>query len=280
MLFGLLFFFIFLFRPLSASAAVSINWSTGDTPSAHQGDQFDLNVNLTGLSLGSTYYVGAKGGPNSGDCYIILKNGYNGCNGFNAGNLYSVTQDGLLTLRLYAQGASGTYQIYSYLYDSSGNLLTTSGSKAANISDAVPTGTPTLTPTITPTATITPTPKPTATVTPYFSPTPMLPTPEPLATDVPTISLAAPSLTPVPTNPDSGSTFGSLVPFLFIFFGLLLFAIPLLGPKIISKIKSRKNNPPSPPTPPLTPRVEPPLETLTPEPSSEPPLSPPVTLLP
>ncbi len=274
MFLGLLFFAIALITPVSAYAGVSVNWSDTSNSSAHQKDQIDMNVNLSGLSVGSTYYVGVKGGPNSGDCYILLKNGYNGCNGFNAGNLYSVTQDGILTLRFYAQGASGSYQVYSYVYDSSGALLDTSDAKTISISDAVPTSTPTLTPTITPTATITPTLKPTATVTKYLTPTPMLPTPEPLITDVPVVSLM-PTITPINiSSPPSEENPGSALPFILIFLGIGLFAAPLLAPKIIAKIKSGKKPPSSPPP------VEPPTEIPDERPSTPPPVSPPVTLIP
>lgn len=232
------------------TSTVAITWGSGDN-NVRQNDQFSVNVNLSNLSVGTTYYVGAKGGPNSGDCYIIFNNGYNGCNGFNSGNLFPInwSGNGLETLYLKALGASGSYQIYAYIYDSSGNLLkTTSSAYSITINDQVPTSTPTLTPTITPTPTITIKPTFTPTLTPTDTPLPVLtPILEATPTDV-SLVVADVSIAPTPTSiivntDNSSSSSTNYLPFIFIGFGGLLLILTLVIPKIMAKIKSKKNPP-------------------------------------
>lgn len=230
----------------------ALSWESGGTADAHRGDQFDINLNLTNLSAGTTYYVGAKGGLSSDNlCLLFLKykdNWYNGCNVFSSTNLPFVTQNGTLTMsmKIDTSASSGTYYLYGYIYDAGGTLLTTSSSRSITINDPLPTSTPS------PTPTITPTPKPTNTPTPYQSPTPMIPTPEPLATDTPAPSITdtplSSSILISPTSTTKKSNTSNILPFVIIIvLGALVFIATLYGPKIIDKIKSKKQPPQDPP---------------------------------
>lgn len=237
----------------------TLSWESGGTSDARRGDQFDINLDLTNLSSGTTYYVGAKGGLSSDNlCLTFLKykdNWYNGCNVFSSTNLPYVTQNGTLTmsLKIDSSASSGTYYLYGYIYDAGGTLLATSSSRSITINDPLPTNTPS------PSPTITPTPKPTSTPTPYQSPTPIIPTPEPLATDVPSsiIATAVPTLSLLPTNTTKKSGNSIILPFIIIIvLGALIFIATLYGPKIIEKIKSKKQPPQIPPQEnPTTPNI-------------------------
>lgn len=236
----------------------TLSWQSGGTTDARRGDQFDVNLDLSNLSTGTTYYVGAKGGLSSDNlCLTFFKykdNWYNGCNVFSATNLPYVTQNGTLTmsLKIDTSASSGTYYLYGYIYDAGGTLLATSSSRSITINDPLPTSTPS------PTPTITPTPKPSATPTPYQSPTPIIPTPEPLATDTPTsaiVATVAPTISLLPINTTKKSGNSIILPLtIIIILGALVFVTTLYGPKIIEKIKSKKQPPEIPPqeNPPIT----------------------------
>lgn len=232
----------------------ALSWQSGGATDARRGNQFDINLDLTNLSAGTTYYVGAKGGLSSDNlCLLFIKykdNWYNGCNVFSSTNLPFVTQNGTLTMsmKIDTSASSGTYYLYGYIYDAGGTLLATSSSRSITINDPLPTSTPS------PSPTITPTPKPTSTPTPYQSPTPIIPTPEPLATDTPTPIITAPTTIPtlatiVSTNNTKKSSNSIILPFIIIIIlGALVFIATLYGPKIIDKIKSKKQPPQIPPT--------------------------------
>lgn len=240
-------FFTFKINPVLADTP-TLSWQSGGTTEARRGDQFDVNLDLNNLSAGTTYYVGAKGGLSDNLCLTFLKykdNWYNGCNVFSSTNLPYVTQNGTLTmsLKIDTSAASGTYSLYGYIYDAGGTLLVTSSSRSITINDPLPTSTPS------PTPTITPTPKPSATPTPYQSPTPIIPTPEPLATDTPTPIITATTIPTIslslPTDTPKKSNSPLILPFVIILIiGAIIFIATLYGPKIIEKIKSKKQQPP------------------------------------
>jgi hypothetical protein len=232
--------------PTPTPAAV-LSWGSGDS-NARRGDQFNINLVLSGAASGTNYHFKVYGGVTGVNDAIDVLNNDSWSNGYSGSwsSMPSITGNGTITMRLRVNSgaSSGTYHLYGVVEELN---LTTSSSYSITINDPLPVSTPTNTPTITPTPTTTPTPKPTSTPTPYESPTPMLPTPEPLATDIPTLAVtitpmvAVSSTTPAPES----SGFSNYLPFIFITLGLLLLGVPLFGPKIIAKIKSLKKNPPT-----------------------------------
>lgn len=252
MFWNILLFLFFMFAPAALASDVSVSFVSGAT-SGTVNTQFDVQVKLTAATAG-TYYVKADNGSSCTiDMLYESNNSWsNGCYlGTNVMKQMVINSDGGSTeetLRLRATGSSGSYTLYAYVYDSGRNLLSTSSAYSITINSAptsTPTSTPTLTPTPTSAVTSTPTPTPTIKTTPTPTETPAI---EPTSTPEPTVEPEA--IQTVAGNlieSDSSKKTKSSVslPVIFIALGLLMFIVPIFGPKILDKIKSeRRKRPP------------------------------------
>jgi hypothetical protein len=243
MFWSILLFLFFVFTPKALANDVSVSITNGAT-SGNINTQFDIQVKVTASTAG-TYYVSAD---NSSSCTVDLlyesaSSWSNGCYiGTNVMKQIIVGSDGgsnTDTLRL-RDSASGTKTIRVHVYDSAKTLLATSADYSVTINAITPTNTPTNTPTPTPTGTSTPTPTPTKVLTPTPTEKPVI---EP--TQAPEITVA-PTVKPVDTeeSSDDSEKSGLNLPVILIILGLLMFIGPVVLPKIIEKIKSKKRKGP------------------------------------
>jgi hypothetical protein len=250
----------FIFKPIVLADDTSISWSSGAT-SAELGKQFDINVRVTSVTAG-TYYVRADDGSScsldllykdswSNSCYVgndfmqpITINDNNG------------SGEVILRLRVRSTMSAKNYALYSYVYDANHNKLSTSPSTySITINNPTPTVTPTLTPTLIPTISSVLTPTLTPTPTKKLTPTPTeVPVMEP--TEVPIMTIIPTKESEKITEEKSNSNY---LPVIFIIFGLLMFTVPFLGPKIVAKFKFKKQDKP-PIIPPFTGLTDQPLQ--------------------
>lgn len=257
MFWNILLLLFFVFAPKALAEDVSVSFVGGAT-SGTLNTQFDVRVKVSATKAG-TYYVKADNGS---ECTIDIlyestNSWSNGCHvGTNMMKQFIINNDGGSTeetLRLRATGSAKTYTLYTYAYDIGRTLLSTSSAYSITINN-VPTSTPTPTPTNTPTPTLTPTP------TKILSPTPTeKPIIEPTSIPEPT---TAPEITPtvvdnlIKTSNTEKTKSSVSLPIVFIILGLLMVVVPIFGPKILEKIKTKKRKGPpiepphfQPPTP-------------------------------
>jgi len=253
-------FLFFVFTPKVLADGVSVSWV--NVPSnGSLNTQFDVRVKVTATTAG-TYYVRADNGS---DCKIDMlynESWSNSCNvGVDSMQPMKIDSSGgsteeILRLRVRNTGSTGTYTLYTYVYDSGKNLLNTSTAASITINATTPTPTATQTPTPTPTSAITATPTPTKILTPTPTEVPMI---EPTSVIEPTIAPIVSTnqgTTEASTNETKKS--GLSLPVILITLGLLMFAGPVVVPKIMAKIKSGKRKGPPTIIPPKQPPETPP----------------------
>lgn len=247
----------FIFTPKVLANDVSISWISVPN-SASLSTQFDVQVKVTASKAG-TYYLSADN-KGDGGCTMQLKkestgDWSNGCYiGISEMQPITINSDGgsgTEILRLKEISSSGIRTFYSYVYDVNKTLLSTSTTGSITINAITPTLAVTSTPTPTPTlaVTSTPTPTPTKILTPTPTEAPIIePTQALIETTVPTIEV---NKEDSETTEDSKKSGKNYLPIIFIIFGLLMFTVPFLGPKIAAKIKFKKREQP-PMIPPFT----------------------------
>jgi len=252
MFFGLLLWMFFIFKPVVLADSPNVSWDNWGAEEARLGEQFDINVKLNNVSVGTTYHVRVYGGQteSSENTSCLVENLYNGnrpngCDTDISAMPY-VTGNDSLTMRLQigTSASSGTYYLYAYVPE----LDLTSVSRVIKINDPLPTSTPTptLTPTLTPTPTLVVTLTPTPTSAPIIEPTMVL---------EPTVVLKSPTVAPIATRTtedpsDSfkeSKSFMDYLPIILVILGLIMFVGPVFGPKIVEKIKSKRKGPPKEP---------------------------------
>jgi hypothetical protein len=236
MFWNILLLLFFIVRPMALADDVSVVWSTGASE-AKLGQQFDMNVKVSSTA-GGTYFVRADDGS---DCSleILYKDPGYWTDSCNIGVdqmpkvVVSANSTAEITLRLRVKGdkTAKSYTLYSYAYDSARTKLGTSLAKSITVNSA-PTSTPT------PNTTNTPTPTPTIKTTPTPTEAPIMEPTQSLG-DMMSPSPVPISLTIDESNKDSKKS-GVPLPLIFILFGLLMFIVPVFGPKIVEIIKSKK----------------------------------------
>ena len=238
----------FVFKPMVLADDMSVSWVNGAN-TASLNSQFDVRIKVVAPTAG-TYYLGVGNDPCSIEILNTSNNSWsNGCYvGISAMQSIIINSDGGSneeTLRLREISSSGSKTFYGYVYDSNRKLLATSSLYSVTVNGITPTSTPTLTPTPSPTST--PTLTPTITPTKVLTPTPTeIPVIEPTVASEITIT---PTMVEEKTSENKSSS--SFLPIIFIVFGLLMLAVPFLGPKIVAKIKFKKQRKP-PMIPPFT----------------------------
>jgi len=255
MFWGLLFWMFFIFKPVVLADSPSISWDNWGAEEARLGEQFDINVKLNNVSVGTTYHVRVYGGQieSSVDTSCLVENLYNGNhpNGCdtNISVMPYVTGNDSLTMRLRIGSTTAPTGIY-YLYAYVPELDITSVSRVIKINDLLPTSipTPTLTPTLTPTPTLIPTPTisqaPTPTSAPIIEPTSVF---EPTGVLNPTVIPTTMESVNDSISNNSKKSFVDYLPVILVILGLVMFVGPVFGPKIVEKIKSKRKGPPQEP---------------------------------
>ncbi|MFA6185202.1 MAG: hypothetical protein WCT51_02015 [Candidatus Shapirobacteria bacterium] len=250
MFFGFLFWMFFIFRPVALADSPSISWDSWGSTEARRGEQFDVNVKLDNVSVGTTYHIRIYGGQieSSTDKSCLVDNLYNGnwlsgCGTDTSVMPYVSGDDNYVktvSLRVGATSSSGTYYLYAYVPE----LNLTSVSRTIKINDPI-----TPTPTTTPTLTLTPTLTTALTPTISLTPTPTLaPIIEPTAILEPTVVPIVVGTTE--SSDDSfkeSKSFKDYLPIILVILGLIMFVGPVFVPKIIEKIKSKRRGPPQEP---------------------------------
>jgi hypothetical protein len=238
MFWNILILLFFIFTPKALANDISASFVSGAN-TGNLNTQFDVQIKVSASTAG-TYYISANNGTSCTVDMLYNNSWSNGCYvGINAMQPFIINNDNgsdTETLRLRATGSSGTYNLSAYVYDVNRSLLSTSPTTYSVTINNTPTSTPTPTPTITPTPTLTPIITPTPTLTPIPTEEPTnepTDTPEPTASPTPIDNLGAPS-------PQKSSI---PLPIIFILLGLLLVGVPMFGPKILKKIKSKKKPP-------------------------------------